>query len=407
MLGLKLTRTSYRTCSSRSALHSDLRHLVLVHSTKRNLLKEAQLTTDTEAARPYTVATYLVARLAELGVEHLFNVPGSYCGGLLKALPQEGLVTAVLTTNEQESGYAADAYSRIKGHGALCGTYGVGMFGVVNAIAGAYVERCAVVVINGGPTDKQINEEVNHGVLFLHSIGRMRTDYEVFRNITVAAEIIRNAEEAPKKIDSVLEACILQHRPVYIEINKELWDKPCTSPSAMLSPSPIKSNPEALAEAVADAMARLQTARCPIIWGGEEVARWGLHNTFRSLVDTSHLPYATTLMGKGLLSEEHEQFIGVYDGRFAPPETREIVGRTDCTLALGTSIADFIGDIVARDYGSMILASAGGVRIGYHLYSGITLEDFMTTLKDALVSAKYVPPQSAKHLARRPTGVAR
>jgi indolepyruvate decarboxylase len=355
----------------------------------------------TETPEPFTVATYLVNRLAELGIEHLFNVAGSYCGGLLKTLPKAGKVRGVFTTNEQESGYAVDAYARVKGYGAVCGTYGVGMFSLLNAVAGAYVERCAVVVINGGPTDHQVAEEVNHGVLFLHSTGRLRTDYDIFRNVTVAADIIRRAEDAPRQIDAALEACVAQRRPVYIEINKELWDKPCAPPAGPLRPRMPETNPAALKEVVEDAFQRLQKAKYPVIWGGEELARWRLQRSFQALVEKSKLPYATTLPGKTILPETHPQFVGVYDGRFAPPETREIVGRADCILAFGTSICDFIGDLVAKDYELMVLAATNGVRIGYHLYRDVALGAFLDALTDRLASSKYEAPHRGEELSNR------
>jgi hypothetical protein len=185
-------------------------------------------------------------------------------------------------------------------------------------------------------------------VLFLHSTGRLRTDYDIFRNVTGAAEIIRSAEDAPRLIDVALEVCVAQRRPVYLEINKDLWDKTRSSPVGPLKPRVPETNPAALKEVVEDAVQRLQKAKLPVVWSGEELARWGLQRSFQALVEKSKLPYATTLPGKTILPETHPQFVGVYDGRFAPPETREIVGRADCILALGTSICDFIGDLVAK-----------------------------------------------------------
>src|SRR5689334_2107036 len=114
-----------------------------------------------------TVAQYLAVRLGELGIQHLFNVAGSYCGGLLKVLGREGLPKAIFTTYELESGYAADAYARVRGFGAVCSTYGVGAYSLLNAIAGSYAERSAVILINGGPSDKQLARELEYGVLFL------------------------------------------------------------------------------------------------------------------------------------------------------------------------------------------------------------------------------------------------
>ena len=41
----------------------------------------------------------------------------------------------VCACNELNAGYAADAYARLRGLGALCVTYGVGAFSALNAVA--------------------------------------------------------------------------------------------------------------------------------------------------------------------------------------------------------------------------------------------------------------------------------
>lgn len=48
-------------------------------------------------------------------------------------------------SNELNASYAADAYSRIKGLGALITTFGVGELSAANGIAGAYAELAPVV----------------------------------------------------------------------------------------------------------------------------------------------------------------------------------------------------------------------------------------------------------------------
>jgi len=358
---------------------------------------------SSELDAPFTVANYLTVRLAEMGINDLFNVAGSYCGGLLLSLGStESAVRAVLCTYELESGYAADAYSRLRGYGALCGTYGVGAFSLLNAIAGAFVERCALVVINGGPSEHQLDEELTHGILFLHSTGRLRTDYEVYRNVTVAAEIIRRVEDAPRQIDTALEACIALHRPVYLEVSQNLWNQECPAPRQPLKLPVSNTNAGALSEAIEEAVERLQRARQPIIWGGEEIARWGLHEEFEALVRTSGLPYTTTLPGKSIISERTPGFMGVYDGRFASKETRELVSQSDYVLAFGTAITDFIQDIVVKDYELMLLVAGGGVRLGFHTYTDISLRDFIVALTERIREIGYkAPPPPAGFSDRR------
>lgn len=343
-----------------------------------------------EATQTGSVASYLVSRLEELGIDHLFNVAGSYCSGLLAELPKSRRLRAVFTTYEMEAAYAADAYARIKGYGAICGTYGVGALSALNGIAGAFVERCPVIVINGGPSSRQLEMQVEYGIMYLHSTGPFKTDLAVYSQVTVAAAVINHAEEAPAKIDQVLIACITERRPVYLEISQDLWHQPCPLPAQPLRPRAAPVNDDALSECLAEAVAMIRGARRPLLWAGEELDRWRLQNEFADLVGVSGLPYVTTLAGKALLPETTKTFVGIYDGRFAPLGVQKRVEQADFVIALGTAITDFVGDIVAKDYGRMLLASNGGVRIGHHVYADVKLRDFVVGLT-ALLRGTAVP----------------
>ena len=80
-----------------------------------------------------------------LGVRHIFGIPGDYVLSLYKlieVLPDQ----AYRHDPRRLRGFAADAYARINGIGAVCVTYCVGGLNTVNAIACAYAERSPVVV---------------------------------------------------------------------------------------------------------------------------------------------------------------------------------------------------------------------------------------------------------------------
>ena len=72
-----------------------------------------------------TVAEYLLTRLKEIGVDHLFGVPGDFVLGFLNEVLKSDL-TYVGTCNELNAAYAADGYARIRGIGAFASTFGVG-----------------------------------------------------------------------------------------------------------------------------------------------------------------------------------------------------------------------------------------------------------------------------------------
>ncbi|MGZ4905114.1 MAG: thiamine pyrophosphate-binding protein, partial [Halobacteriota archaeon] len=100
------------------------------------------------------VGEYLIERLASLGLQHVFGVPGDYVLGFFKQLSDSPL-NLVTTCDELSAGYAADAYARIRGIGAVCITYCVGGLKVVNAAAQAYAEKSPLAIIAGAPGVKE------------------------------------------------------------------------------------------------------------------------------------------------------------------------------------------------------------------------------------------------------------
>ncbi len=91
----------------------------------------------------HTIGTAVLDRLHTLGVRHIFGIPGDYVLSLYKLL-ESSPIQHIGTTREDCAGFAADAYARINGIGALCVTYCVGGLNTVNAIACAYAERSPV-----------------------------------------------------------------------------------------------------------------------------------------------------------------------------------------------------------------------------------------------------------------------
>src|SRR5215510_9031413 len=222
----------------------------------------------------YTVANYIVDRLAALGARHVFNVPGNYSAQFLITADASGKLVGVGTTNEMEAGYAADAQARLNGIGVVCVTYGVGSFSALNAIAGAYVERSPVVLINGTANADKAQQLVQQGVLFAHAIDLLRTDEAIFRHVTADAAVITAPDDAPAQIDRVLRTCITEKRPVYLEVRDGVWVLPCDRPEAPeqpLRPLPLAPQVEqdvaqSVRAAVAAVLERMSVAAHPVLW---------------------------------------------------------------------------------------------------------------------------------------------
>ena len=339
-----------------------------------------------------TVSDYLLTRLKQAGLEHIFAVPGDYASPFLQALDADKGIARVPNINELGSGYAADAYARFKGVGAACVQYGVGSFSLLNCAAGSFVERVPVAVISASPNTKDRVLERTQGILFHHSTGDLRADQIVFENVTVASEVIDNAETAPAQIDGAITAMLTYRRPIYLEVLNNVWALKCPAPKGRLAPMIIPSDPDSLAAILDAAWERIQVAKFPVLWVGVEIQRFGLQALLQQVIDASGLFFTTTSLGKTVLDEKQKHFVGTYAGPASPVLTRAVMDKaTDCIIALGAIITDDYLNIMASSYGRMIAVNDEEARIAYQFYHQVTLKDFLKGLLARFKSNKRYP----------------
>ncbi|KAH9835066.1 pyruvate decarboxylase [Teratosphaeria destructans] len=327
-----------------------------------------------EEASDVELATYLFRRLAQFGVESIHGVPGDFNLIALDYLEQAG-VQWVGNCNELNAGYAADGYSRVKGMGALVTTFGVGELSAMNATAGSYAEHVPVVQIVGAPA---VSAQKS-GLLLHHSLGDGKFEMfaEMHQEITVGQANLVDIGTAAEEIDRVLDLCWRERRPVYIRLpadmpTKKVDGRRLQKPISMV-PKPNDADREGTV--VKNILARLRTAQRPLILvdGGAQQHR--LRNEVDQLVQVSKLPVAVMPMGKGVVNETLEGFIGVYAGQGSHPAVREFVERADLVLSIGALKTDintmgFSSNIAQRD---TIDLQAGYTMIDYARFDDLRL----------------------------------
>ncbi|SOD97465.1 alpha-keto acid decarboxylase family protein [Spirosoma fluviale] len=346
----------------------------------------------------FCVGTYLTTRLEELGVGHLFSVPGDYTSDLLEIVDTKSTIQRIGNCNELNAGYAADGYARANGLGAVAVTTGVGSFSVLNAIGGAYVEMIPVVTIIGTLSNVKRLNAINAGELFHHNTGPGDENRLVFQGVTVAYEQISDPLQAPNQIDHALTMCISQKRPVVIEILEDCYKLPCPAPQGTLSPTPLFTPLEQLkvlaptntyakgiVTAVHDAAQEICTLLTdkkvkPVFWIGHELGRYDLQELFNQLLAKTGVPFVSSLLGKAVLAEDTPGYLGIYNGIFSQTQLADY----DCIIALGVWNTDLnvFGEKLKAPLGTgnpaAVLATRNVVKIGTTLYSQVSLENLLT-----------------------------
>ena len=334
-----------------------------------------------------TLSRYLIHRLQEVGIGHLFGVPGDYVLDFLDEVIASP-IQWVGTCNELNAGYAADGYARLNGAGAAVVTYCVGGFSILNAVAGAYAERVPLIVISGAPPARRREA----GALVHHLVSDYYLQLDVFKKVTIDAAILTNPETAPDEIDRVIRNGILHKLPVYLELPADMAHTPCRQPFPITNSVTLHTDEESLQSCLQAAVELLNRAGSPIVLVGVEVLRFGLGSSLLQLVEGLELPFATMLSSKSVLPELHPQFIGIYQGGWSRETVRQQVESSDCLLSLGVWMTDMDTGMFSDklDNRRMIVAGNGQVRIGGHDYRNVQLGDFIRGLMTGVRPRSYL-----------------
>ena len=323
-----------------------------------------------------SIGQYLIQRLQDYGIEDLFGIPGDYVLSFYSEL-EKSPINVVGCTREDNAGFAADAYARIRGMGALCVTYCVGGLSVCNSVAGAYAEKSPVVVLTGSPGLK----ERTHGALLHHMVRDFKTQYDVFEKFTIAGTELADPLTAFSEIDRVLDACHRYKRPVYIEIPRDMVHVVPQVTHGYRGNVPEKDD-DATAEAIKETVSRLSAAKKPVILAGVEIHRFRLQDELLKLADQANIPIATTMLGKSVVSEHHPMFVGLYEGALGDQAVTKFVEESDLILLLGTFLSDINLGIFTADLDpkKCVYATSENLQISHHHYENVDLQDFLVGL---------------------------
>lgn len=339
---------------------------------------------------PYTVADYLLDRLAGCGIGHLFGVPGDYNLQFLDHVIDHPTLRWVGCANELNAAYAADGYARMSGTGALLTTFGVGELSAINGIAGSYVEYVPVLHIVGAPC----SAAQQRGELMHHTLGDgdFRHFYRMSQAISVASSIL-DEQNACFEIDRVLGEMLAARRPGYIMLPADVAKKTAIPPT------------EALALPVHEAQSGVETAfryharQC--LMNSRRIAlladflagRFGLRPLLQRWMAETPIAHATLLMGKGLFDEQHPNFVGTYSAGASSKEVRQAIEDADRVICVGTRFVDTLtaGFTQQLPAERTLEIQPYASRIG-ETWFNLPMAQAVSTLRELCLECAFAPP---------------
>ncbi|MCB0923997.1 MAG: alpha-keto acid decarboxylase family protein [Mycobacterium sp.] len=332
-----------------------------------------------------TVAEYVLRRLASLGIDKIFGVPGDYAFSVNNAAEVVDGLEWVACANELNAAYAADGYARIRGAAILSTTYGVGELSALNGVMGSRAHRLPVFHIVGMPS-----ERIQHLRLITHhNLGDTR--YDRFQEISASAccvSAVLTPDNCIDELERVIREALRLSMPAYIVISQVNGLMPVIgTPVAGVPLAEVtrrRSDPTELAAAVQAILAKVAAAQRPIATITTMTARYGVAGKAAEFVGAANLPVMITPNDKGVIDESLPQFIGIYSAASSrPAEVRDVVAQADLILDIGGVMLTELntglwGDVL--DTAGAVCIHDDWVRSGTDVYLNVAIGDVLDAL---------------------------
>jgi indolepyruvate decarboxylase len=279
-----------------------------------------------------SIGNFLLRRLQEAGIRHIFGVPGDYNLELMQQLEDRGEPAWIGNCNELNASYATDAYARINGIGAMIVTHGVGTLSATNGIAGAYSEHVPVILISGSLPLRS----VQRGNLMHHTLADPgKGDLcRIFAEVTTAQAQL-TPENAVAEIDRIILTAWRRKLPVYMELPSDISYLEVEVPERPLKLKMPASEQENLTACTKMILEKLSAAKSPAFLLDIDVMRFGVSAQIMELAERFHMHVATLNCAKGAVPESSPQYVGTYGGIASGPVARQAIEGSDCLLTIG------------------------------------------------------------------------
>ncbi|MFF3564907.1 alpha-keto acid decarboxylase family protein [Streptomyces sp. NPDC002574] len=347
-----------------------------------------------------TVIQHVLNRLRDIGVRHVFGVPGDYAFPVNDAIAQHPDIEWIGSCNELNAAYAADGYARVRGIGAVCTTYGVGELSAINGIAGAYTEHLPLFHLVGMP---RMPVQAHHSIVH-HTLGNGEFDlFEKMSAAVVCASAVMTPQNVAAETERLIAAALYHRRPVYMAFPADLAEMPVVGTARPLNaPASDPAQVDAAVDAIADMLGGAGSA---CVLPGILTVRTGLGQELQRFLEATGLPFATMMADKGVLDEDQPAYAGMYDGKLMNESVRRFVEDADVVVLVGTQMNDFnSGAFTANlDPGRTVAVCHHHVRVDGMTYQSVEMKDLLIALTRRLPRKQW-PRPSAEVTRMRPAG---
>lgn len=284
-------------------------------------------------------AQAVLESLKRENVEVIFGYPGGAVLDLYDAL-YKTKYPHILTRHEQGAVHAADGYARATGKVGVCfATSGPGATNLITGIATANMDSIPLVCFTGQVTNPLIGKDSFQEA---DIVG-------ITTPITKHNYLVKKAADLPRVIrEAFFIASTGRPGPVVIDIAKDVFTTEIDYEYPEKVHLPGYSGDFTGDESqLADVMEVLGEAKKPLFFIGGGLTLANQAALFREIVDKTHIPVVSSLMGLGCIPSSQEGFLGMV-GMHGSYAANMAVQECDLLIGIGVRFDDrVIGKVAA------------------------------------------------------------
>lgn len=237
--------------------------------------------------------------LEQEGVEYIFAVPGEENLDMLDSLSRSDQIKLILTRHEQGAGFMAATYGRHTGKVGVCmATLGPGATNLVTAAAYAQLGGMPILMVTG---QKPIKQSKQGRFQILDVVDMMGP-------LTKFTHQLAGADNIPSRVREAIRLAE-EEKPgaTHIEFPEDVAAEGTSS--TPITPS-LTRRPVAEAKAIRATVKKLETAKSPILVIGGGANRTVTGRMLTQFIEKTGIPFVTTQLGKGVVNENRDEFMG-------------------------------------------------------------------------------------------------
>lgn len=241
----------------------------------------------------------LVQALENEGVDRIFGIPGEENLDIVESL-RHSSITLTITRHEQAAAFMAATHGRLTGRPGVClTTLGPGALNLTTGAAYAHLGAMPMIMLTGQKgilSERQGRFQIVDIVATMHPLTKMARQIVSGQTIpTLIRDAFRVAtEERPG--------------PVHLELPEDIARQEVGN-SPLIPPHEV--TPSIAADSALDTAANLlKQAQRPLVMLGASASRPRLVGKLNEFFARTHLPYITTQMGKGAVSNASSLYMG-------------------------------------------------------------------------------------------------